>query len=199
MTGAAETPGRPARRDLHLFMVARFLASAATQIQSVAIGWHVYDLTGEALALGYVGLAIFLPMVVLTLPAGDAADRLDRRGIMIASFVAQAVTAGLLLAIVAGGVRDMAMFYAVLVLFGAARAFAWPAQSSFLPLLVPRTQLAGEVALSSSVMKVATIIGPALGGLLYSIAPEAAYGGCLAAMLGVVAALATIRVSGRST
>ena len=192
------TPPPRDRRDLHLFLVARFLATLAVQIQSVAVGWQVYDLSNDPLALGYVGLAIFLPMVVLTLPAGDIADRVDRRAILMASFVAQSVSAALLLALTFADMRDHGPIYAVLALFGAARAFAWPAQASFLPLLGPRADLAPAVALSSSVLKVATIIGPAIGGVLYALGPEIAYGACLAAMLGVVGALRAIRRSGRS-
>jgi MFS family permease len=186
------------RRDLHLFLLARLLSTMAMQVQSVAIGWQVYDITNDPLSLGYVGLAIFLPMVVLTLPAGDVADRVDRRRILLGSFLVHGLSAAMLLALTLAGNRAELPIYAVLALFGAARAFAWPASASYLPLLVPRARLAEAVALSSSVMKVATIVGPAVGGLLYLLRPEAAYLGCLALMLAVAAALFAIRTPGRS-
>src|SRR4051812_24706453 len=79
--------------DFRRFLVARGLSNLSIQMQSVAVGWHVYDLTNDALALAYIGLSVFLPMVCLTLPAGDVADRFDRRFILAASYCLQLVSA----------------------------------------------------------------------------------------------------------
>ena len=137
----------PRRRDFALFFLARGLAALAGQIQTVAVGWQVYDMTGDVMALGYVGLALFLPVVVCTLPAGDAADRFDRRRVVICSYVVQGAGAGMLALLAALEHTDMALLYATLVAIGAARALAGPAQQSFLPLLVPRAALARAVGI----------------------------------------------------
>ncbi len=186
-------------RDFRLFISARFLANLSIQMQSVAVGWQVYDVTRDPLALGYVGLSVFLPVAGLTLPAGDAADRFDRRRILTLSYLAQAVVSVLFLILTfagpapGSGLAAARPFYAVLVLFGIGRAFIGPSQQSFVPFLVPRDQLSRAVAWSSSANQTATILGPALGGVLYILGPAAVYGTCLALFLIVVAATAAIR------
>jgi MFS family permease len=94
------------RRDFALFFAARGLVAFAAQVQTVAIGWQVYDMTGDVMALGYVGLALFLPVVICTLPAGDAADRFDRRRIIALSYVVQAGCAALLAAFAIAGITE---------------------------------------------------------------------------------------------
>ena len=88
---------QPRVRDLRLYLSVRFSSTLGTQIQSVAVGWQVYDMTRDPVALGYVGLCIFLPMVLLVLPAGDLADRIDRRRMLMASYVVQVLASALLL------------------------------------------------------------------------------------------------------
>src|SRR5579864_6626219 len=113
-------------RDFRLYLMGLFVGTLAIQIQSVAIGWQVYNITSSPLALGYVGLAQFLPMAACTLPAGNIADRFERRLIIVIGYLAQAVAAGLFLALSLMKVSEMRAFYAVLALFAAARAFAGP-------------------------------------------------------------------------
>jgi MFS family permease len=155
-------------------------------------------MTGDVMALGYVGLALFLPVVVCTLPAGDAADRFDRRRVVICSYVVQGAGAGMLALLAALEHTDMAPLYATLVAIGAARALAGPAQQSFLPLLVPRVALARAVAWTTAAFKVALIGGPVLGGALLAAGAPAAFGAAALAICGALLAVATIRASGRS-
>ena len=180
-------------RDFRLYVAGRFLATLAIQMQSVAVGWQIYDLTNDALALGYVGLALFAPIAVLTLPAGDVADRFDRRRVLGASALVQALSAVALLAITHAGGGAVAPFYAALALFGAARAFAGPAQQSLLPLIVPTENFATAVAWGATAFKIAIIVGPALGGVLYLLGPEAVYAVCVALQLALAATVIAIR------
>ena len=184
-------------RDFRLYIVGRFLWTLAVQIQSVAVGWQVYDRTEDPLALGLVGLALFLPVAILTLPAGDVADRFDRRRILWIASCAQAVSAAALLGFALAGDGGTAGIYAAVALFGAARAFLGPAQQSVLPLLVPQPLFAAAVAWGQSAFKIATIAGPAVGGLLYVFGPEAAYGACIALQLAVAASVLMIATPGR--
>lgn len=180
-------------RDFRLFLTGRFLGTLGAQVQSVAVGWQVYDITRDPMALGFVGLAQFLPMVLLMLPAGDIADRIDRRLIVAASYLLQAAAIALLIALTRMDAETASPFYLVLVLTGVSRAFAGPALRAFVPLLVSKEQLPRAIALSSSTFQVAVVAGPALGGVIYILGPEAAYGACLLFFLAVVALFAAVR------
>lgn len=174
-----------------------FLGTLAIQIQSVAVGWQVYNITSSPLTLGYVGLAQFLPMAACTLPAGNIADRFERRLIIVISYFAQAAAAGLFLALSLMKVREVWSFYAVLALFAAARAFAGPASQSFVPMLVPQDRFPQAVAWSSATSKIAVIVGPALGGTIYILGPAAAYGVCLILFIVVAMVTAAMRTASR--
>jgi MFS family permease len=165
-------------------------------MQAVAIGWYLYDLTGEAMVLAYAGLSIFIPIALFTLPGGDVADRYDRRRILAATHLVQAVCAGILVILAAGRNSHPGAFYAVLALSGAARAFSGPAVPSFLPFLVPRERFPTAVAVSSSINQTAVVLGPALGGLVYLAGPEVTFGCCLALSLAVAASMSVIRTRG---
>jgi MFS family permease len=186
-------------RDFQFYLSGRFLGTLGTQIQSVAVGWQVYEITKSPMALGFVGLAQFLPMVILLLPAGDIADRIDRRLIVAASYFLQAVSVALLIVLTWTGTGAHAIwpFYLVLAIFGTARAFAGPALRAFVPLLVSKEQLPRGIAISSSSFQIAVIVGPALGGLIYIWGPLAAYGTCLVFFLGVALAFIAIRTRHR--
>ena len=134
------------------------------QILSAAVAWRVYELTRDPLSLGLVGLAQFGPMFALTLYAGDVADRFPRRLILSASYAVEALCAGLFMAITWAGVNDVNAYFAILALFGCARAFSAPASQSFLPQIVSSDMLPRAISISSSVMQVAVISGPAIGG-----------------------------------
>ena len=148
------------------------MAVFATQIQAVVVAWQVYDLTRDPLALAYVGLAQFLPMLCLLLPAGDLIDRFNRKAILASSWAVGAVCSGALWWLsghTAAGVAGLTGVYAVLVLFGCSRAFSGPALQSLLPQVVPREQLAAAIAANSMLMRAASIGGPLLGGVLYAL------------------------------
>jgi MFS family permease len=179
-------------RDFYAFMSARFLATVAMQVQSVAIGWQVYAITHSAFALGLVGLCQFGPMFLLTLPSGDLSDRFDQRRILSATQAMQSVCAGLFLLLTLTRPSSVVPYYAILILFGAARGFYGPAAQSLLPFLVPPEKLPRAIALSSSVFTTAVIAGPALGGFLYAIGPVATYGVCVAGFLGASSLIATL-------
>lgn len=184
-------------RDLRFFITGGFLSTLSAQMQSVAVGWQVYDITRDPISLGYVGLSVFLPMAVLMLPAGDLADRADRRLIVIFSYLAQAACAALFLALTVAGTSETWPFYAILTLFGVSRAFVRPASQSFLPSLVPPARLPSAVAWLSSAHQTATILGPALGGLLYVLGPPVVYGACMMALLGMALLVTAIRQHGQ--
>ena len=171
-------------RDLNLFIVSRFLSTIAMMVQSVAVGWQVYDIARNPLSLGLVGLAEFVPMFLLVLPAGDIVDLFDQRLIFAASLVGEAVCGALFLALAFVHPHQVWPFYLVLMLYGVARAFAAPAGQSLLPFLVPPASLPRAIAWSSSSFQVAVIAGPAIGGFLYALGPQAAYALCCAAFLG---------------
>jgi MFS family permease len=183
------------RRDFAFFTSGRFLSTVAMQMQSVAIGWQVYAITNSAFALGLVGLCQFAPMFLLTLPAGDIADRFDQRKVLAAAMTVQAVSSALFLILSFLHVSQVWPFYAVLVLFGAARGFSGPAGQSLIAFLVPEEKLARSIALSSSVFTTAVIAGPALGGFLYALGPFVTYSVCCLCFLS--GATLTVVLGGR--
>lgn len=198
----ASVPAEPPRavlrhRDFRLFLGIRFLAMIAAQMQAVAVAWQVYDITRDPLALGLVGLAQFLPMAGFILPAGDLADRFDRRIILALGYLAQGLCAAVLLLLATTELSDARPLYLVLMVIGAARGLSGPSLQSFAPLLVPQAQFPNAVAWSSTVHQVATILGPAIGGGLYVLGATAVYGACLAAFMIVTAAVVAIRTRGR--
>src|ERR1700685_2745241 len=108
-------------RDLRLFVASRFTSTVAVQVQSVAIGWQIYDIERTPLALGLVGLCQFAPMFLLTLPAGEITDRHDQRRVFAAALTMQSICAALFLFFSLTMPRNAVPFYGVLVLFGCAR------------------------------------------------------------------------------
>ncbi|HXR07219.1 MAG TPA: MFS transporter, partial [Candidatus Acidoferrum sp.] len=152
-------------RDFLLYAVGRFIASFGQQMLTVAVGWELYERTGSALALGFTGLAQFLPMVAMTLPAGHFADTRSRKGIIV---VAQAMmaAASLGLALISWRQAPVALVYVCLVFSGVARTFQWSASASFLPLLVSREEFPRALNWSSSTFQFSAVTGPPVGGLL---------------------------------
>lgn len=194
MSDAPPIAYRP--RDVHHFVGSRFLSTCAMQIQSVAIGWQIYDMEKTALSLGLVGLCQFLPMFLFTLPAGDLSDRYDQRKVYAWAARLQSLCSLLFVGLTLFGVREVWTFYAVMVLFGAARGFAGPSGSSLLPFLVPAEKLPQALAYNSSVFTTAVIAGPALGGFLYATGmPALVYFLCF--LLYQAAAGIVIRLQGR--
>jgi MFS family permease len=174
-------------RNLSFYLSARFLGTLAVQMQSVAVGWQVYQITGSLFDLGLIGLAQFAPFLVLILWAGHVADRYDRRKIIVLCMLTQLLVSALLLAFTASGSRVVWPVFAVLVLFGSARAFMMPASQAVLRNLVPDKDFGQAVALGSSTFHVAVIAGPVLGGVLYVFGPTVVY--MVAAALLLIATL----------
>jgi len=137
-------------------------------MQAVAVGWQVYEITKRPLDLGLVGLAQFLPGMLLFLVSGHAADRLNRRKLMIWCDVGFAVCFALLLGITLRASVSIAAIYVVLVLLGVTRSFNAPVSRAMLPHLVPPEHFESSVAWSSSMWQAASILGPVAGGLLYA-------------------------------
>jgi len=181
-------------RDFTVYAIARFFIVASLEMQSVAVGWQVYDITKRPLDLGLVGLAQFLPGILFFLPAGHAADRFDRRRVLMLCYGGFAVCSGLLLAIALQDARSIHPIYAVLVWLGVVRCFNGPASRALLPQLVPEEHFPNAVAWNASVFQGATILGPSVGGLVYALfrGPAAVYG--LALLVSVAAMFSTLRI-----
>ncbi len=157
------------------FWLTRLSSQTAAQMLMVALGWQMYDLTGSAWDLGLVGLAQFLPALLLTLPAGHVADRHHRGRVMLLATALQAVSALLLTAATHGGWAGRELILVASVVLGMAKAFQMPASQALPALLVPTRLLPRAVALSSSGMQVSIIGGPALGGLIYVYGADVVY------------------------
>ena len=171
-------------------------SALAYQMQSVAIGWQIYALTHRALSLGMVGLAQFLPMVLLIFVAGHAADRFDRRRLAaVCQLVEMLGACGLAAASILHALTP-ALIYVAVALLGAARAFEAPCMQAMLPSLVPRALFSRAAALFSSVFQSVTIIGPSVGGLLYGVGAPVPYAFC--ACLFAAAAICTCLIPGRA-
>ncbi len=162
-------------RNFLFYLTARLLGTLAVQMLSVAIGWQVYQKTGSLFDLGLIGLAQFAPFLVLILLAGHVADRYNRRNIIIACLAAQLLCGLLLLGFTQTDTAAVWPVFAILMLFGSARAFMMPATQAVLRNLVPDASFSAAVALASSVFHVAVIAGPVIGGLLYLAGPQTVY------------------------
>ena len=180
-----------AQRAFMRFWIARLKGVMANQMLMVAVGWHMYDLTGSPWDLGLVGLFQFVPALVMTLPAGHIADRHHRARIFAATTATQGLVAAALMWGTLTGQVSREMILGLSVLLGLARAFQMPAQQALPPLLVPRELLPRAIALGSSGMEIAIISGPALGGVLYTHGATLVYGTCVALLtLSTMLALA---------
>lgn len=175
-------PSRPARRDpyaalrfrdFRLLIIGRLIAQIGEMTVSVGVGWELYERTGDALALGLVGLVQIVPVILLSVVGGYVADRYDRRRVTL---ISQLVLMACSLALAAISITDgpLWVFYAVLGLIGAARAFNNPAESALTPLTVPPDHYMNAVTWNSTVWQFSSILGPALGGFLIALANDAA-------------------------
>lgn len=192
---AGATRSAFAHRDFRLYQGARLFMTLGVQMLSVAVGLHVYGLTQRPLDLGYVGLAQFLPLFVLSLVTGDTADRHDRRGVLLCCYVTMVVGTLILFGLARAGVSQTWPLYCVLVLLGTARAFAGPAGQSLVPHMVPAQHLSSAVAWNSTFFQAGTIIGPSVGGVLYDVLhAEGVYAVCAALMAAAALLLGLMRV-----
>jgi MFS family permease len=178
-----------------LFQTARFFIVLATEMQSVAVGWQVYEITRRPLDLGLVGLAQFLPGVLLFLVSGHVADRYDRRKLIVICYLGFALCCSLLLLTAVRDVRSVVYIFAVLVLLGVVRSFTGPVSRALLPQLVPEEHFPSAVAWASTIFQGAAILGPALGGIIYAFfrGPAAVY--VLAVLMAIAAILCTLQIN----
>ena len=186
----------PLSPSFRRFLWARLFGNAALQMLLVALGWQVYELTASAWDLGLVGLLQFLPALVLTIPAGQLIDRVDRRMVLAGAIAIQAAVAGMLAWASFGNwiARDLILGLAMAI--GVARALQMPAQQAMIPTLVELPELPRATALASTLMKLAVVGGPALGGFMYAFGADFVYGSStllLAASLAFILAIEPAR------
>lgn len=177
-----------------LFVVARFFMVSATEMQSVAVGWQVYEITRRPLDLGLIGLVQFAPGILLFLVSGQTADRFNRRSILICCYAGFTVCSSLLLILMWRGIQSALPIYAVMTLVGIVRSFSGPVTRAIQPQLVPEEHFPNAVAWNSITNQSATILGPALGGLVYAFShgPRAVYATAMCAGIGAV--ISTFRI-----
>jgi MFS family permease len=173
--------------DYRRLLTGNILASVATEMQSVAIGWELYQRTESAAALGLVGLVQFLPVILLSLPAGHAADRYSRKKLLVS---AQAVMACASLGLAALSLLQgpVPFIYVCLLIVGVSQAFNAPARWALVPQVVPSETLANAMTWNSSGWQVAATVGPALGGSVIWATGHAAGAFLLAALCSLVCA-----------
>jgi MFS family permease len=187
-----------------LFQIARFCTVFCSEMQSVAVGWQVYEITHKPLDLGLTGLVQFLPGILLFLVTGHVADRFDRRKLLTLCYAGYGLSSALLLAVTlrfafGNYTASVGPIFAILFLVGVVRSFSMPASRALLPQLVPGEQFQSAVAWNSIVFQAATILGPAIGGLLYAVfrGPAAVYAIALSASAVAVFTTMRIRAQGR--
>jgi MFS family permease len=178
-----------------LFWFARLSTTFAYQMFGVAVGWQIYDLTRSAYVLGLVGLAQFLPSVVLVLASGHIADRYDRRRVVRACQAVEALVALSLSVMAAMGHASIQPIFLCVVVIGAMRAFETPTLQALLPSLVPPEVLPRAVALSSSAGQTGIILGPAVGGFLYVAGAPVVYATAAALFLLAHVLIACVRMA----
>ncbi|MFN2199871.1 MAG: MFS transporter [Caldilineaceae bacterium] len=169
--------------DYRFFMVGWFLAMIGTRIQSVAIGWEMYSRTGDALSLGLVGLAQALPTMLLALPAGYLADRMSRPLLIKLSLAAMTVTS-LSLALLSYREGSVQLMYLFLFMDAAAVIIGRPARSAIVPHLVPKEVFPNAVTWNTTMMNIAAVTGPAIGGVVVAFSVPSAY--VLAALSSII-------------
>lgn len=187
-------------RDYLAFWCSRWAGGFAAQIESVAMGWQMYALARQtrsveesAFLVGMIGLAAFAPVFLLTLVAGEAADRHDRKKVLLLCFTGEMVSAAVLALASWKHFASVPLLLTVAVGFGAARAFFAPSNTALGPMLVPRILLPRAIAWNSLAWQTAAIAGPAAGGLLVALSPTHAYATTFCLYLAASIAVTTIR------
>jgi MFS family permease len=176
------------------FWCARISGTIGAQMESVAIGWQMYEMTGSPFQLGLVGLVLFVPVVVLALVVGHFADRYDRKRIVQVCEIAEALTAATLATGSFMGWMTPGILLALVFVIGTARAFQNPTMHAMVPGLVPPSLFSRAVAGSASANQTAVILGPALGGLLYVAGPATVYTTCCGAFILTAVLIGMIRI-----
>ena len=170
-------------RPFRLLFTTRTAANTANQMQAVAVGWLIYDITGSALALGLIGLVQFIPPLALSLIAGHVVDRYSRKHILICCYIVEFSVSAALLVLALFADRPVRLIFGLLLINAIARTFEAPALQSLVPSTVPREILMRAVSAHASAGKMSQLIGPALGGLLYGFGAGVDFGLCAALIL----------------
>lgn len=157
-------------RDFTLLWFGNLVSLAGTQMTQTAVAWQIYALTGDPLALGMIGAARLVPLVLLALGSGVLADAVDRRRLLIGAQIAMMICALALAATTISGEASLWVIYAVTAVAAAANTLGMPARQALVPSLVPREHLAGALSLNITAMQVATVLGPSLGGVVIAAA-----------------------------
>jgi MFS family permease len=189
-----QPPALLAHRSFALFWCARTSSVAAYMMQAVAVGWQIYDLTGDPFDLGLVGLVQFVPVVLLALVIGQIADRYDRRAVAGICQVVKALAAAALALGSFQGWLSRDLMLAILLVAGTARAFETPTMHTLVPGLVPQPLLPRAIAASATANQTAIICGPAIGGLLYLWGPTTVYVTCTAVFVVASILVSMIRL-----
>ena len=186
--------------DFSLYQLARFCIVTGLEMQSVAVGWQIYEITKRPLDLGLVGLAQFTPGILLFLVSGHAADHLDRRKLLITCYTGFSLCSGLLLFTSLQGMHAVFPIYAVVVLIGIVRSFNGPVSRALLPQIVPQEHFQNAVAWNGSVNQGGTILGPSLGGLVYALSkgPSAVYTMAMLAAVGAIICTLQIKLRAKA-
>ena len=164
-------------RDFRFYSAARLIGIMGAEAQSVGVAWQVYQITHSALALGYTGLALFLPGIFFVLPAGHVADRYDRRTVILTCYTVQAIATFALLWLALHHSQNIWLIYSILFVIGAGRCFSGPAASALVPTLVPKDHFVNAVTWGASIFQIANATGPMIGGLLFTIPLAHLFGG----------------------
>jgi MFS family permease len=176
-------------RSFTLLFTTRLASNSANQMQAIAVGWQVYDLTDSPLNLGLIGLVQFLPPLLLMLLAGSVADRYNRRLILRCCYVVEFCMSAGLLFVTLHAQPSVPAIYGLLFVNACARTFENPCVPSLLPVMVPRALLSRAVAAHVFAGRMSILLGPSLGGILYVFGPSLPYGVCAALVL--IAAVAS--------
>jgi MFS family permease len=156
-------------RDFLLYQLARVVVIMGAEAQALAVAWQVYQITHRAIDLGYTGLILFLPGLIFILPAGHVADRFDRRRVILVCYALQAVCSLLLFRLAWLGIDRIWPIFALLFVVGTGRAFSGPASSALVPHLVSQEHFVNAITWGSAIFQIANIVGPALGGILFTL------------------------------
>ena len=180
-------------RDFAVFTAARFCATLSWQIINVAVGWQLYQLTRDPLDLAFVGLAQFLPFVMLVLPAGVIADHADRRLVLVGAYAIEAMCSAILLWFTLAELSATWPVFLAMALFGMGRSFWMPTGQAMTPNLVPVEAFPSAVAINSALFQTGVIVGPSIGGILLLFGPGVAYGASLGLLSVVVILMLTVK------
>lgn len=198
-----------ASRDFRRYQLARLMVIMGAEAQAVAVAWQIYAITHRAIDLGYTGLALFLPGILFLIVSGHTADRYDRRHVILVCYSLQCLCTATLFYLSWIHTQNVAPLFAVLFLIGTGRAFSGPASSALLPHLVPKNDFVNAVSWGASIFQMANFIGPAVGGLLFTLPLEhwlpasagrhlaggaIVYGFTLATLLGFLFLIASLHV-----